>query len=198
MGPEDTTSGWEALGRWIGMTAAGWLLGFVLVIVLATAWSATGGTAQFMVGVGMGAGVGFLQARVLGSRVDRPRRWLWASVLGMGLPFLLWDVGAGLGLNDLFSMPACALVGSLLVGVLQGRLLRPRFTRAPWWIPACVVGWGLPVGITLLGDSGPPPNPWPVLAAIVFGGVMLGAVSGAALEWIARSPRRSERQGEAA
>ncbi|MCJ7714533.1 hypothetical protein MUO66_08780, partial [Candidatus Bathyarchaeota archaeon] len=51
--------------RWVGANIIGWLIGFVLVIVLAQAWELIGGGAQFMVGVGMGAGVGVLQSRVI-------------------------------------------------------------------------------------------------------------------------------------
>ena len=43
------------LFRWVRATVLGWLLGFVLVLVLALAWDMIGGGAQFMVGVGMGS-----------------------------------------------------------------------------------------------------------------------------------------------
>ena len=52
--------------RWIRATSLGWLIGFALVIVLALAWDMLGGGAQFMVGVGMGAGVGYMQSRMIG------------------------------------------------------------------------------------------------------------------------------------
>ena len=76
--------------RWVKATTLGWLIGFVLVVVLAIAWDQIGGRAQFMVGVGMGAGVGFMQARVLGECIESAGRWIWATTLGMGLPFVLW------------------------------------------------------------------------------------------------------------
>ncbi len=49
--------------RWVRATALGWLVGFVLVVVLAVVWDMTSGGAQFMVGVGMGTGVGSMQSR---------------------------------------------------------------------------------------------------------------------------------------
>ena len=68
--------------RWVRATTVGWLIGFVLVVVLAMVWDMIGGRAQFMVGVGMGAGVGYMQARVVGAWVDPTRRWLWTSIIG--------------------------------------------------------------------------------------------------------------------
>lgn len=174
--------------RWVRATTVGWLLGLALVVVLAMVWNMIGGEAQFMVGVGMGAGVGYMQARVVGAWVDSTRQWLWMSIIGMGFPFVLWDFGAVAGIEAFFSLPRCVLVGGLLVGVLQQRLLRLRFERASWWIPACVVGWGLPAGMIALGDSSLLPGPLSLLSfiAIFFGGLILGAVTGRALVWISR------------
>jgi len=172
--------------HWIRATTLGWLLGFVFVVVLAIVWDMIGGEAQFMVGVGMGAGVGYLQGRVARTWTGRIRPWLWASIIGMGLPFVLWDVGSATGLKALFSLPVCVLSGGLLTGVLQHRLLRPRFQRTSWWIPACIVGWGLPAGIIALSGSGLVSPVFGILStvAMLLGGVLLGAVTGKALQWM--------------
>ena len=87
-----------------------------------------------------------MQARVVGEWADSTRRWCWASIVGMGIPFVLWDLSAAFGIEALFSLPLCVVVGGLLVRALQASLLRTRFDRVFWWIPACVVGWGLPAG----------------------------------------------------
>lgn len=167
--------------QWVRATAAGWLLGFILVVAVALLWGAVGGNAQFMGGVGMGAGVGFLQARILRKRCQMSWSWLWVSIIGMGLPFLAWDIGALLGGGRFFSLPFCLFLGSIFVGVLQARLLRARYKGAYRWIPACVVGWGVPAAFLALGDSGLPPGALALPIAIVFGGVVLGIVTGQAL-----------------
>ena len=183
MSTEPTQVESSVLTRWIRATTIGWLLGFVLVVVSALAWDLLGGHAQFMVGVGMGAGVGFVQMRVLDERVESARRWLWASTLGMGVPFLLWDLGSLIGIEAFFSLGACVLAGGLLVGLLQCSLLRTRLERASLWIPACVLGWGLPAGAIALGDSDLLPGPMFLVSAgaMFLGGVVLGAVTGKAL-----------------
>ena len=173
--------------RWVRATTIGWLLGFGLIIVLAIAWDMIGGGAQFMVGVGMGAGVGYVQGRLVGKWIDKPRQWLWASVLGMGTPFLLWDLSAVIGAESVFSLPMSVLVGGLFVGILQWRLLRPHSGRAIWWVPASLVGWGLPAAAIALGDGGVFPGPGGQLlslGAMIFGGVALGAVTGKTLSWV--------------
>jgi hypothetical protein len=176
--------------RWIRATTLGWLLGFVSVVVLSIALDQIGGTAQFIVGVGMGAGVGFMQARVVGEWVKPTRRWIWVTTVGMGLPFLLWDLGVAVGLQASFSLPLCVVAGSLLVGVLQSILLRLRLKGTVWWIPASLVGWGLPAAGITLGDSGLLSGPGALVSvgAMLLGGAVLGAVTGKALLWL---PQRS-------
>jgi len=180
---------------WIRATALGWLIGFVLVVVLAIVWDMIGGGAQFMLGVGMGAGVGYMQARVARAWTGRIQPWLWTSVIGMGVPFVLWDIGSVAGLEALFSLPVCVLLGGLLTGVLQQRLLRSRFERTFWWIPACVVGWGLPAGVIALGTSGLLPPVFNLLSPIVMflGGLLLGAVTGMTLQWMSPGERSDQR-----
>lgn len=183
MSEKETRSERRLALAWIRATTIGWFVGFVLVVVLALVWESVGGAAQFMVGVGMGAGVGFVQSRQARAWLPSPRRWLWASVAGLGVPFVLWDLGALGGLDDALSLPACAVVGSVLAGAVQARLMRAGPGASAAWVAASVVGWGVPVGLMALRSTGAPP----VLAAagtmvgMFGGGLILGAVTGAVL-----------------
>lgn len=171
----------KLLARWVRATTLGWLLGVLLVILLAMAWNLVAGDAQFMIGVGMGAGVGLLQVRVVGPRVPSKRAWVVASTFGLGGPFALWDLGSIVGLGALFSLPACALAGALLTGLLQARLFNGGARRP--WILASVLGWGIPVAMIAIGDALPRgPGSLLSLPAIFFGGAILGAVTGRTLE----------------
>jgi len=189
MNNEMSQSERSRLRSWIRATTLGWLLGFVLVVALAMIWDMIGGGAQLMVGLGMGAGVGYTQGRVSRAWAGRTRPWFWASTVGMGLPFLLWDLSSAAGVQAPFSLPACVLLGGLLTGVLEQRLLRPAFERTSGWIPACGVGWGVPAGIIAMNDSGLFPTALSILSpiAMLLGGSILGAVTGQALDWM--SPR---------
>jgi len=174
--------------RWVRATSLGWLVGFGLMIVLAIAWDIIGGGAQFMVGVGMGAGVGYLQGRVVGEWIESVRAWLLASIIGMGAPFVLWDIGAATGMDFPFSLPLSVVMGGLLVGVLQRRVLRPHSDRANWWVPVCTVGWALPAGLIAFGDADVVPDLGGILSisGMLLGGVILGAVTGKPLIWMLR------------
>ena len=190
MTAETVVHGPNPFRRWIKATTLGWLLGFVLVVILAMLWDLLGGGAQFMVGIGMGAGVGFMQARVLDNSMGIGRRWMLVTTLGMGIPFLLWDVATRTGLSIPVSLPLCVLTGSLLVGIPQSLLLRTRLLHTSRWIVASIIGWGLPVGLVALSDSGVLSGVGTILSlgAMFLGGVVLGAVTGKALEWMPSRP----------
>ncbi len=186
----------ERLGfaQWVRGTFWGWLLGFVLIIVLAMAWDMIGGGAQFMIGIGMGAGVGFAQGRVARQWLNGTKRWVWASVIGMGVPFVVADLVKTVGFEFLYSLPLSVAMGGLLVGWLQRRLLFSLSDRANWWVPACLAGWSFAAGTTVLSDSlrGDAPGLWGALlyvALVLCGGVILGVVTGAALQWMLRRGR---------
>lgn len=125
-------------------------------------------------------GVGSLQARELRGWIEPAWRWFGSTIVGMGLPFILWDLTALVGSGNLSSLPVCVIIGSVLVGALQSLLLRKQVRRALWWIPACVVGWCLPVAAIALGDTGVLSGAGGVLSAgaIFLGGVVLGVVTG--------------------
>jgi len=190
---EDRKSGREIetglFGRWLRFTFFGWLLGFVLIVLLVLVWDLFGGSAQVMVGVGMGAGVGFLQGRAARSWHNSPWRWCMTSMIGMGSLFVLHDVLGLAGVGLPYSLPLYLVVGGLLTGLLQRPLLQPFSRRANWWVPANVIGWALPAGLVAAGDSGTL-GAWGsigTLLGMVLGGILLGAVTGMALVWILRS-----------
>lgn len=172
--------------RWVIATTLGWLLGLVLTLILAVGWGLLGGQAQFMIGISMGAGVGYMQHRHLEDWIDRPLRWLWISIAGMGAPFIFWDIGTYAGFGSLFSLPACVLAGGLLTGILQLDLLRERMDRAVWWVLASTAGWAPPVAAIAIHDLDLAPGFFDtafLIAGLLFGGTILGAITGKALIW---------------
>lgn len=173
--------------RFVVQSFLGWVLGVLLAIVLAVAGDSVGieGT-QLMVGVGVGAGVGLVQGRVLRPWVGPARRWLAATVLGMATPFLVSDVLAAMA-GVPFSLPACVAAGGVLTGCLQQRLLRPCVRRSAWWIAASALAWcgaGATVMLSeLLRDDLPrgAVGALAVLGLWLSGGVVLGVVGGVTL-----------------
>lgn len=131
----------------------GWLVGIALVIALALVAETMGiGGVQTVVGLGMGAGVAVLQARVLRDRIA-PRTWIAVTTLGLALPFLVADLLASGPWSIPYSLPITTVTGSTLVGVLQARALRARDRKAVTWVLASAIGWSLAAGMVALADT---------------------------------------------
>jgi hypothetical protein len=126
--------------RWVRACATGWIGGLALVLLLAVLWDLVGGVAQFMVGVGMGAGVGWSQSRVLRHWLIKPGSWVLASTVGMGAPFVLSDIVALLG-GSIYALSWCAVVGGAIAGVWQARLLRDNVSHTGRWWLWSMLGW---------------------------------------------------------
>lgn len=130
--------------EWIKATAIGWLSGIIMVLLLAMAFEGVGiHNMQFFMGIGMGAGVGFMQWYSLRKTIPVNKNWILAAVTGMSVPFLLFDllkIFAGLTLGPNYILYSVCLA-ALLTGVLQFLILK-RFTgEAMLWIIANIIGW---------------------------------------------------------
>jgi hypothetical protein len=137
--------------KWIKTTFFGWFLGIILILVLSSLFDAIGIEGfQFFLGIGIGAGVGFMQGRLLRTTAFVNKPWLWTSIIGMGLPFMISDLLILCGDLSLGSyyIPVCIASGSVLVSVLQYLYLKKASSKAMFWILGCSLGWML-AGITV-------------------------------------------------
>ena len=174
---------------WIWATWLGWLLGIPFIIVLALLGEAVGiGGAQFLVGVGMGAGVGLMQARILRRLINRSALWICSCVVGLGLPFLITDVSRVAGLVIPYSLVVSITVGGLISGGWQMLILRSRVRRTGSWMVASALGWTLAAGTSAVADSLSRSHffrgIWGAIAylgIVASGGLILGLVTGASL-----------------
>lgn len=179
---------------WVKATTFGWWLGLAIIVLLVLAMDmvAVIEGSQFMVGLGMGAGVGYVQGRLIDRWLGTRHTWFLATTVGMGGPFVAGDVARVAGFNLSFSLAVSVVVGGLLVGLLQWKVLQRHVRRAIWWIPASLLGWLLPVGLMALKDrhilSGVAGDA-AGLIGMFFGGIMLGVVTGGVLT---RLPARAD------
>lgn len=175
------------MSRWVVMTFTGWLIGFVFVLVLSGLLEAMGKeNLGFHLGVGMGGGVGFMQWVALRKRIKVSTLWIWYSVLGFGVPYLIFDI------VSLFTDTSLAFyrlslgtgVGGVCVGLLQFLLLRKYSASAAKWIVFSFLGWTFAALTVVAVDytkyiSG---NNWVLLALnlilILGGGAILGIWTG--------------------
>ena len=184
----DHQSGSRFFARWVGFTFLGWLLGFVLTVILAVSWESIGlGTSQFMVGVGMGAGVGFMQGLIIKRWTGEWRRWFFSSIVGLGAVFVVFDLFGGIALqgSDSFALIVPVAAGGLLAGCLQWFVLRAHGNRAGWWPLSCMIAWLLAAWLAtaplLSGKVSGTSGALLQVGLILLGGVVLGLFTGATL-----------------
>lgn len=172
--------------NWTKSTFWGWLLGVVLIIVISSFLDSIGiEHMQFYVGVGMGAGVGLSQWLLLKKQIDVNANWIVASVIGLGLPFLLLDLW--MNETSMYKLPVGVALGGLAVGLLQFNILKKHFSNPTPWVIGSFAGWciaGLIVmsinytmnlkGAGMLNLIVAILN----LVIILSGGIILGIVSG--------------------
>jgi hypothetical protein len=188
MSPEISKEDQHFFIRWVRGTFVGYLLGFVFIIL--------GGIvghlldmpeSNFIVGIAMGAGVGYGQGRVAKDWLGTIWPWLWATAIGLAVPFVLVDIAAVVwsDFDGLRYLELDVAVAGLCVGLLQRRILRSHSDRANWWVLFSVAGWSLAAwtaAVTPMGGQNALLN----LGMILGGGVVLGIVTGGALVWTLR------------
>lgn len=180
--------------RWTTSTFWGWLLGIVLIIGLSSLLDSMGiEDMQFYVGLGMGAGVGYAQWLLLRKHIPMSKNWIWFSAAGMGIPFIILDLL--LTKSFTYKMPLGVVLGAILVGFLQFRLLKRYSEKANSWIWSSIAGWTLGVLAVLTIDYTkqlPPYLSSNLLLAfinlllILLGGIILGVITGIALKKIVK------------
>lgn len=172
----------------MGATFLGWLLGVVLIVALSSLLDSVGIEGlQFYLGLGMGSGIGLMQWFNLRKSGRINGRWILINALGMGIPFLFFDLVFDLVVE--VKIFCCMFVGAFLIALLQHYAFR-NLLKNPWvWILSSVVGWLSAAAITFSVDY---TNAWkailPIWALalinlflILAGGLILGLISGIAL-----------------
>ncbi len=178
------------VARWTKATFWGWLIGVVFILMLSSFLGSIGiEDMQFYLGVGMGAGVGLTQWWVLKKYVPITTNWIWLSVIGMSIPFVVIDLIPTV--TSPLKLALSVALGSLTVGMLQYLLLKKHLKKASLWFWACFVGWTLAVLATKIIDYTMLIKvtgymnlvlAFLNLLLILVGGVILGVISGIALK----------------
>lgn len=186
--------------RWVLATIIGSFIGIFAVILLDETGEFAGVLNQSPVGIGMGLTVGFFQWRVARKWFHATSQWMWASLVGMGIPFVIYDLITVFGGSipflvghDYLTLYFNIAWGGLIVGVWQRGILHPRTSRANIWIIACMAGWMLALlTINLIMIPGHPETSLGMLrnvCAIPIGGAVLSMVTGGTLIWMLQSGR---------
>jgi hypothetical protein len=183
------------LRRWVRATFGGWVLGVPTIAALALLGEVVGiGGSQALVGAGMGAAIGFMQARALRIVLPATAPWFWASLVGLSLPFLATDIAKLTGWSSAYSLYACVALGGCFVGVWQAFILRQRVHGAQWWAVASALGWTLAGGMAAVADGLTRGQQFrglggalAYLGLVASGGLVLGMITGVALTRMLRN-----------
>jgi len=139
---------------WFLHTLYGWFLGFGCLILLSIPGDALGGV-QFIMGLSMGIGVGYMQNKALKKIFDVKLKWMWSTIIGLLLPFLAFEFFGGLisPLDHQFDIVNAVLISGVLAGTLQYFILRPFIRKAFLWVIISSLAWGSVGGIILLNEQ---------------------------------------------
>ncbi len=182
---------------WILRTFLGWTAGVVLAIACIIAVDSLGvsGT-QSPLALGMGLGVGALQAGLVAPLIGGRRRWIAATTFGLSVPFLVADAARLVGGAMPYSLAAYVALGGVLAGALQERLLRSAAVAGTrWWLIITPIGWLLAASTVWVAEWLPKNVTGLIGAAryigiVLSGGVVLGAAGAVAWRRGDRQPRK--------
>ncbi len=177
------------LKRWVWFTALGWLTGFACTMLIIFLFEALHIGNQSMIGIGMGAGVGLIQALLLKRYQLSGKHWFWSTFIGMSVPYLLYDlVSLFISMRPETILPIATALGGLLAGTLQYyTVLKPHPGSSRYWILLTAVGWLLAHGflLFLFANEKLKQLEVPVILILVFaiscilsGGPILGLITG--------------------
>jgi hypothetical protein len=133
-----------SIKKWVWASFSGWFIGILLIIALSSVLDSVGiEGVQFYIGLGVGAGVAIMQWRVLLGVIPNASKWIWYTMLGLGTPFVFFDIikkSLGFTLDD-YNILICVSIGGLLVGFLQSAILKKHYKSANSWVFSSVLGW---------------------------------------------------------
>lgn len=182
--------------RWVLLTTLGWLFGILLIVGFALIGEFLikmsheyGG--QTVVGIGMGAGVGFMQWMAIRKYVAASSGLFLYSVIGFSFAFFMLDViTAQIEMRTVTetTIPFAVFLGAFISAWLQYKFILKKVSEsAKGWIIYSIIGWLLATLITM-GTSlfnfkfgGHLPVIFIVLFAIIMlsiGGPILGYITG--------------------
>jgi hypothetical protein len=123
-----------------------------------------------------------MQKRFAPNSITASGRWVLATSLGMGIPFVFVVIANEFWGTIPVALPVIVATGGLMTGLLQLPNVRRHSTRSGWWVPASIVGWAVAWLPTAFGGG----------VGMLVSGALLGAVTGGAIVWLLQHPYATE------
>lgn len=137
--------------KWVLFNFIGWFLGVFAMLGISSLIEAIGlKDMQMSVGAGMGFGIGLLQWWLLRTSIPVKFSWVWVSVFGMTLPFVVLELLSPLSGEQILLPAVC--IGAIITGYVHFAILKPMLKKAILWLPASSFGWLSALGAVKLLD----------------------------------------------
>ncbi len=129
--------------HWTLLNLAGFVLGIILILLLAGIEEGLKTDYQTPLGFSMGLCIPFMQWLLLRKHVEKSFNWVWISVIAMTSVFLLVDILTPIfKLNIEYLMYPSYIACCLLTGYLQVRYILSKVSiKAVLWNAYNLVGW---------------------------------------------------------
>ena len=175
--------------NWMLVVSGSWPISIILAIILSHIIINPfyPKETNLIVGLCLGGTTGFAQWILLKKYFKISLWWIFASAIGIGVPFALIVISEEMGIvlpeplnNENVSIIVSSCIGGLLTGLLQAPLLKSVTKYSIWWIPISTVCWGIAMfpGIYIEGFI------------LVVGGVILAALSGYSIMKLLKFPKK--------
>lgn len=187
-----------SVGLWIGITFLGWFIGIVFIVLISNIMELFNIEGlQFQLGVGIGIGMGLIQYYVLRKKLGIGFEWFWASVIGIGLPFVLFDIirfsTVQVNAHEVYVI-ICGGLSGLFSGLFYHFILkRNHYNKTMLMIVTNTAGWLFTAYsiIRMNHVDYSSPNKLQMLITniifILFGGFILGLLNGLSLKIIQKT-----------
>jgi hypothetical protein len=170
---------------WIVITWIVFCIGFIFCVGFTDGIN-QGNIKELVFGLLIGAVVGYSQWLILRNQIQMSSFWGMASIIGMGIPYLLVIFLPMLGIkiaevvdpDHEFYLFMVYAIGGLLTGLLQVRLLKSYYLKAGWWSLINFIAWGM--GSYLLWLN---PN---VIVGLFMCAIIIGTITGIGLVWMSK------------
>lgn len=132
--------------KWLIANTLGWLLGFILVLILVIALDSMGIEGiDFFVALAMSLAVGTAQYLVLSKAITLTKKWIFYTAFGLTSPFVFYEILRFLEIISLgaWFLPICITAGSILVGIGQAKLLSEHGIDKNGWLGITILAWVL-------------------------------------------------------
>ena len=176
--------------KWVTANGLGWLVGAIGAIILShlVVNIFYPKETNLIVGLCIGAGVGYAQWFVLKGIFKISSLWGLVCTVCMGIPFIAFVImdengykfSSFNGDDEFLYRLVFGLIIGFVIGLLQVQFLKPYLKKAVWWIAASSIGWG----ICFLASSVPMPF---ALLGLLAGGILLGLITGSGIIWMSKT-----------